>query len=67
MSSGHGGSRRQAYGRRMKDLRTRRNPEMPVDLDGPSEWSRGAGWDDDHPLHRPSLDLDHGTRSARST
>lgn len=67
MSSGHGHSRRQAYGRRMKDLRTRRDPEVPVDLDGPSEWSRGASWDDDQALHRPALDVEQGTRSARPT
>jgi hypothetical protein len=67
MSSGHGSSRRQAYGRRMKDLRTRRSPETPVDLDGPQEWNRGTGWDEENQLRRPSLDLDHGTRSARTT
>jgi hypothetical protein len=51
----------------MKDLRTRRDPEAPVDLDGPSEWSRGAGWEDDQAPHRPVLDLEQGTRSAGST
>ena len=65
MSNGHGNSRRQAYGRRMKDLRTRRGDDVAVDLDGPSSWSRGAGWDDDRPLHQPSPDFDHGSDSAR--
>jgi hypothetical protein len=67
MSNGHGSSRRQAYGRRMKDLRTRRGSDVAVDLDGPSGWSRGAAWDDDRPLHRTTLDverLDSGSRSS---
>ena len=40
MSSGHGNSRRQAYGRRMKELRTRRSSDLEVDLEGPNGWSR---------------------------
>ena len=67
MSNGHGSSRRQAYGRRMKDLRGRRGDELDVDLDGPSGWSRGSAWDEERPLHRLSVDLDHldssGSRS----
>jgi hypothetical protein len=66
MSNGHGGSRRQAYGRRMKDLRTRRAADMLVDLDGPTSWSRGAAWDDERPLPPPGLEVDPGSRSARS-
>jgi len=65
MSSGHGSSRRQTYGRRMKDLRTRRGADMRVDLDGPTSWNRGAAWDDERPLPHPGLDLDHGSSSAR--
>ena len=59
MSNGHGSSRRQAYGRRMKDLRTRRSAEMEVDLEGPAGWSRGGAWDDEPRLHRPALEPDH--------
>jgi hypothetical protein len=51
----------------MKDLRTRRDPEPRVDLDGPTDWSRGAGWDDEHPLHRTSSDVGQGSRSTRPT
>ena len=50
MKNGHGSSRRQAYGRRMKDLRTRRGADPDVDLDGPAGWTRGAGWDDESAL-----------------
>jgi hypothetical protein len=49
----------------MKDLRTRRDPKMPVDLEGPDEWNRGSGWEDEQSLRRPALDLDHSGRSAR--
>ncbi len=45
MSNGHGSSRRQAYGRRMKELRTRRSDDLEVDLEGPCGWSRGSAWD----------------------
>jgi len=65
MSNGHGSSRRQTYGRRMKDLRTRRASDMRVDLDGPNDWSRGAGWDDDRPMPRRDHEVDQGSRSAR--
>jgi hypothetical protein len=58
MSSRHGNTRRQAYGRRMKELRARRGTELEVDLDGPTEWSRGGAWDAERPLHRASLRLD---------
>ena len=69
MSNGHGSSRRQAYGRRMKDLRTRRDDEAPdVDLDGPDEWtSRARPGTTTRPCIRPSLDLDQADRSARTT
>jgi hypothetical protein len=60
MKNGHGSSRRQAYGRRMKDLRTRRGDEMTVDLDGPTSWSRGSAWEDEHPLRRVILHADPG-------
>jgi hypothetical protein len=51
MSRGHGSSRRQAYGRRMKDLRTRRPSTPDVDLDGPADWSRGEDWEADPAIH----------------
>ena len=56
MSRGHGSSRRQAYGRRMKDLRTRRGTVPDVDLDGPADWSRGETWEGD-PAIRRSIDV----------
>jgi hypothetical protein len=65
MSNGHGSSRRQAYGRRMKDLRTRRSAPPDVDLDGPADWTRGAGWEDEQALRHLPLDADPGDRSAR--
>ncbi|HKZ92609.1 MAG TPA: hypothetical protein VJZ50_10765 [Candidatus Limnocylindrales bacterium] len=65
MSNGHGSSRRQAYGRRMKDLRTRRGADVPVDLDGPTEWTRGGAWEDEQALHHAPRDRDHGNGSAR--
>lgn len=65
MSNGHGSSRRQAYGRRMKDLRTRRSDETAVDLDGPPTWTKGGAWDEDRSLQHPTLDLDHGSSTAR--
>ena len=64
MSSGHGNSRRQTYGRRMKDLRTRRGTDLEVDLEGPNGWSRGSAWEGDQPL-RGSVNLDTSS-SARS-
>ena len=66
MSSRHSNSRRQAYGRRMKDLRTRRSSDLEVDLDGPSSWSRGGAWDDDRPLPRASIAVDRSGQSARA-
>ena len=66
MSNGHGSSRRQAYGRRMKDLRTRRGAKPDVDLDGPDGWTRGAAWEDDQALHHAAFDIDHTDRSART-
>jgi hypothetical protein len=66
MSNGHGSSRRQAYGRRMKDLRKRRASDLDVDLDGPSTWNRGAEWDESDALHRPRLSVDDGGTSART-
>ena len=65
MSRGHGSSRRQAYGRRMKDLRTRRGEAPDVDLDGPAGWTRGQTWEDDQALHPAAFDVDHAERSAR--
>jgi hypothetical protein len=55
MRNGHSASRRQAYGRRMKDLRTRQGRDVVVDLDGPSGWSRGDAWDGPPQMPRPSL------------
>lgn len=66
MSNGHGSSRRQAYGRRMKDLRDRRGSEIEIDLEGPSSWRRGDSWDEREPLHRPRLSVDPGSSGARS-
>jgi len=65
MKNGHGSSRRQAYGRRMKDLRTRRGADPDVDLDGPDGWTRGASWDEEPPLHPRPFDVDQAGRSAR--
>jgi hypothetical protein len=67
MSHRHGNSRRQAYGRRMKDLRTRRTSDLEVDLDGPREWNRGDAWEADEALRRASLDGNHTGSSARSS
>lgn len=65
MSRGHGSSRRQAYGRRMKDIRTRRATAPDVDLDGPKEWDRGEDWDTDPAIHRqPDVQADPSRRGA---
>ena len=66
MRNRHGSSRRQAYGRRMKDLRTRRSPDLDIDLEGPTGWSRGGAWDDGRPLHRAALRIDGTATSARA-
>lgn len=66
MSNGHGSSRRQTYGRRMKDLRTRRDSELDVDLEGPQGWSRGAAWDEGQALHRPRPSVDQRVSGVRS-
>lgn len=66
MSNGHGSSRRQAYGKRMKDLRKRRDAELEIDLEGPSTWSRGVGWDEHESMPRSPLSVDVGRASARS-
>ena len=65
MSNGHGSSRRQAYGRRMKDLRTRRGEEMAVDMEGPTDWNRGDAWDDERALRHPTMRADHVAGEAR--
>jgi len=65
MSNGHGNSRRQAYGRRMKDLRTRRGSDMEVDLEGPSGWNRGDAWEEERRLDRRALSTDSGNTGAR--
>jgi hypothetical protein len=49
----------------MKDLRTRRGTTPDVDLDGPVEWTRGAGWEDEHPLHHIAVDADRVDRGTR--
>lgn len=64
MSNGHGNSRRQAYGRRMKDLRTRRGTSMEVDLEGPAAWSRGDAWDEERPM--PRISMTNGLPSSSS-
>ena len=66
MSSRHGNSRRQAYGRRLKDLRTRRSNDMEVDLEGPAGWSRGGSWDSDGTLHSRAIDTNASGSSARA-
>jgi hypothetical protein len=65
MSRGHGTSRRQAYGRRMKDVRTRRNERVEVNLDGPSGWTRGEAWDPEQAIPRPPTRVDDAPRGAR--
>ena len=65
MKNGHGSSRRQAYGRRMKDLRTRRGDDLAVDLDGPNGWNRGSAWDEERPPHRAALELGDLSSGAR--
>jgi hypothetical protein len=66
MSRGHGASRRQAYGRRMKDLRTRRATQPDVDLDGPDGWNRGETWESDPAiLPRPDAHADSSRRDAQ--
>jgi hypothetical protein len=67
MSNGHGSSRRQAYGRRMKDLRSRRDTDLEIDLEGPGGWSRGGAWESDQQLPRFSSRIDQGASSARSS
>ena len=66
MSSRHGNSRRQAYGRRMKELRTRRAADLEVDLEGPNGWNRGGAWDGDGSLHRATIDVDPSGSGARA-
>lgn len=66
MSSRHGNSRRQAYGRRMKDLRTRRSSDLEVDLEGPTGWSRGGDWDGERTFHSRALDRNSSGSSARA-
>ena len=66
MSSRHGNSRRQAYGRRMKDLRTRRSTDMEIDLEGPAGWSRGGAWDSDRSAHGGAIDATGSSSSARA-
>jgi hypothetical protein len=65
MSNGHGSSRRQAYGRRMKDLRARRSTSLEIDLEGPDGWNRGDAWED--PSHVPpsTLKIDPAGPSLR--
>ncbi len=66
MSNGHGSSRRQAYGRRMKELRARRSTDLEVDLEGPGGWNRGDAWESERTFSRASLRIDHGAGAARS-
>ena len=66
MKKGHGSSRRQAYGRRMKEMRTRRSDALEIDLEGPAGWSRGAAWDDEGPMHRASIDANGPITGLRS-
>lgn len=66
MSSRHGNSRRQAYGRRMKDLRTRGSADMEIDLEGPDGWSRGGAWESDRSLHSGAIDSSPSGSSPRA-
>lgn len=66
MSNRHGNSRRQAYGRRMKDLRTRRSNDTEIDLDGPIEWNRGGAWESDQSFHRGAIDASSSGSSSRA-
>ncbi len=66
MSKVHGSSRRQAYGRRMKDLRTRRRTDLEVDLEGPEGWSRGGAWDDDASMAPAVISIERETPGVRS-
>ena len=66
MSSRHGNSRRQAYGRRMKDLRSRRSTDMEIDLEGPAGWSRGGAWEGDRSVHGGAIDASGSSSSARA-
>lgn len=65
MSSRHGSTRRQAYGRRMKDLRTRRSGDVEIDLEGPGDWSRGGAWEADQPMP-PAMTADRSASSYRA-
>jgi hypothetical protein len=65
MSRSHGSTRRQAYGRRMKDLRTRRSSDFEIDLEGPADWSRGGAWDPDQPVPRTPAAVDRSGSSLR--
>ncbi len=42
--SGHRASRRRDYGRRQKDVRSRRAAPPAIDLDGPELWARARAW-----------------------
>ena len=66
MSSRHGNSRRQAYGRRMKELRTRRAADVEVDLEGPNGWNRGGDWDGDGTLRSAPIDINSSGSGARA-
>jgi hypothetical protein len=67
MSRGHGASRRRNYGRRQSEVRHRTEVDLTIDLQGPSAWPRGSGWDagSDSPAHRPaSSSMPHGNQAA---
>ncbi len=66
MSSRHGNSRRQAYGRRMKDLRARRSRDLEVDLEGPSSWNRGGAWESERALRGATMAADRSTSGVRA-
>lgn len=67
MSNGHVSSRRQAYGRRRKELRARHNGELSIDLDGPMGWSRGTAWESRQPAGSARLEgmASSSSRGAR--
>ena len=66
MSNAHGSSRRQAYGRRMKDLRDRRSTDLEIDLEGPGGWNRGGAWDSDQSMPRVPMTADRSAATIRA-
>jgi hypothetical protein len=51
----------------MKDLRSRDSVDFEIDLEGPTEWSRGRGWEADPAIRRGGPDPNHPSSSARAS